>query len=31
LLVLNLLEDKGIDRTELQKVKQLLQASGGKE
>src|ERR1041384_4573276 len=28
LLVLNLLEDKGIDRAELQKVKELLQASG---
>jgi predicted transcriptional regulator len=31
LLVLNLLEDKGIDRAELQKVKELLQASGGQE
>lgn len=31
LLVLNLLEDKGVDRAELQKVKELLQSSGGKE
>jgi predicted transcriptional regulator len=31
LLVLNLLEDKGIDNAELQKVKELLQSSGGKQ
>lgn len=31
LLVLNLLENKGVDRAELQKVKELLQTTGGKE
>jgi predicted transcriptional regulator len=31
LLVLNLLENKGIDRAELQKVRELLQSPGGNE